>query len=921
MKFLQLVFTAYFFTILNFSLFAQAPAFEWVVHPQGVFSESGDGIANDVFGNVYVIGEFRDTVDFDPGTAIFNLNGEGLYNTYVAKYNTDGQFVWAKSFTGLQHTNGGIATDLEENVYLTGRFTDTADFDPGLGTYNLSADGSTDIYIVKLDVNGSFVWAKSIGGDKRDGGLSIAVDENGNVFTTGCFKGEVDFDPGPNYYELDAGTSLDDDNNEVFYSDIFISKLDSNGDFVWAKSAGGTSGECGSSITLDDEGNVYVSGDYNHGSGSTDIYVSKQNNDGAFLWQKQIGGVLDAGNGKSIKVDIDGNAYITGYFDGTLDFDSGPDTHLMTSNGEDDIFILKLDSEGDYIWAKSIGASSQDEGRGIALDNNKNIYITGNFDEVVDFDPGPEAYPLSNLSDDGEIFLLKLDTDGSFLWAGALEGDGGSQWESRGRAISLDQWDNIYTTGSFTETTDFAPDASVYELTANGQYGAFIHKMSQACNTLSIPGTPCDDGNASTIDDVIQSDGCTCVGEIPGGPCNIMYTISGSSISITGADAAHVKIRVFTDLWEPVFSCFDDCDSPQLVTGLTSGTYKLKILLMDSDWQTFCDFDEDFTIASGPCTDEDNDGYCLVDDCDDNNPNLPEVPGTTCDDNDANTINDVIQPDACTCAGEMPGNSCNITYTISGSSITINGADAAHVKIRVVTNTWEPIFSCFDDCDSPQLVTGLTPGDYRLVILLMDNDWQTICDFDEAFTITTAFAGPCEVDYTISGNSISFTIVPSPHYKVRLFDPSWEEIFSCIDDCDSPQIIDNLALGHYRLQVQLFDESWTTSCNEHVDLVIDSNAIINEEDAEEDINGAVHLYPNPSEGYIYVSSERGLGRSAEFEVYNALGQMVQSQFVKELFLNPVKLDLEGQLNGYYTLVIKLEDGRRVVRRFVLVAKY
>ncbi|MBI4946033.1 MAG: SBBP repeat-containing protein, partial [Bacteroidetes bacterium] len=161
-------------------------------------------------------------------------------------------FTWAKSMGGTDNDRGySIAVDGSGNVYTTGVFTGTADFDPGAGNYPLTAagvDGLSDIFISKLDASGNFVWAKRIGDTDNDRGYSIAVDGSGNVYTTGFFRGTVDFDPGAGSYPLTAAGS----------QEFFISKLDASGNFVWAISMSGIS--AGYSIAIDGSGYVYTTG-------------------------------------------------------------------------------------------------------------------------------------------------------------------------------------------------------------------------------------------------------------------------------------------------------------------------------------------------------------------------------------------------------------------------------------------------------------------------------------------------------------------------------------------------------------------------------------------------------------------------------------------------------------------------------------
>ena len=265
---------------------------------------------------------------------------------------TSAPIVWAKSMGGAGSDFGSaIAVDSSGNVHTTGAFGDrlnpTADFDPGPDTLNLTSNGRSDVFVSKLDSNGDFLWAKSIGGTDHDSGYGIAVDSGGNVHTTGAFRDTVDFEPGPGTFSLTSSVG-----------DVFVSKLDSNGDFLWAKSMGGTS--------------------------------------------------LDQGN--SIAVDSGGNVYTTGFFRGTVDFDPGPGTFNLTGSGAAKFFVSKLDSKGNFLWAKSIGGPLGISGtvrNGIAVDGRGNIHTTGNFTRTADFDPGQGTLNLTS-SGDLDIFVSKL---------------------------------------------------------------------------------------------------------------------------------------------------------------------------------------------------------------------------------------------------------------------------------------------------------------------------------------------------------------------------------------------------------------------------------------------------------------------------------------------------------------------------------
>ncbi|MBU0487067.1 MAG: SBBP repeat-containing protein, partial [Bacteroidetes bacterium] len=436
--------------------------FVWAVQLAGEDNEYSRAIAVDAAGNVYTTGSFLDTVDFDPGPGTYNLIAmPGHENVFISKLDADGNFVWAKQIgdpVGLPgvHWNYGraIAVDATGNVYTTGNFFSTSDFDPGAATYNLTSAGNDDIFISKLDAAGDFVWAKRMGGIGGDKGISIVVDALGNVYTTGNFQETSDFDPGGGSFNLTSDG----------WDDIFISKLDVGGNFVWAKQFAGMSNNYGFAIAVDENENVYS----------------------------------------------------TGNFNGTTDFDPGTAIYNLTANGNPDIYISKLNAAGDFAWAKRIGANSYsgtEGGYGITVVDGF-VYTVGDFGNAADFDPGPGEHWLTSTGGD-DVFICKLDTLGNFVWA---RNYGGTTDSDMGLSIAVDANGFVYTSGYFQNTADFDPSSRTFELTSTGNTDVFVHKMSQcistdstltltACDSISINGITYDSsGYYSQI--LINAQGC-----------------------------------------------------------------------------------------------------------------------------------------------------------------------------------------------------------------------------------------------------------------------------------------------------------------------------------------------------------------------------------------------------------------------------
>ena len=458
--------------IVLFTTTINAQVVEWTkFFETSIADQVGQDIAKDNNGNTYITGQFDGTVDFDPGPGIFNLTAQQR-DIYVCKLDSSGSFVWAISVAGggpsLSNNMGkSIALDGNNNIYITGTFAGAVDFDPGPGVFNLIAAldtnwGATgsflDAFVLKLDNNGDFVWAKNLGGFGDENGISIAIDSADNVYTAGWFAGFGDFDPGVGQFNLSCwGPGTQGDNG------MYISKLDVNGDFVWAKIVETNPNDDipyydrSIAMTLDELGFIYFLGTSDYYLGN--IFLKKFNLNGDSIWTKEIVGYISVPqgtlggdnytNGLHITSDPIGNIHITGIFAGTVDFDPGPAVYNLTAdpNSYRTVYILKLDNNGDFLWAKHFGSNTVS--RSICLDYLGNVYTTGIFSDYTDFDPGLGPSDTLYLDNGdfsswfgGACFISKLDSNGDFLWAD------GMYTATQSNALVVANNGDIYATGS-----------------------------------------------------------------------------------------------------------------------------------------------------------------------------------------------------------------------------------------------------------------------------------------------------------------------------------------------------------------------------------------------------------------------------------------------------------------------------------------
>jgi len=390
------------------------------------------------------------------------------------------EWQWATKAGGIEWDSGmSIVSDTLGNSYLTGFFGETATF----GSYYLTGSEEYNFFTAKISSDGNWLWANSIGGNDEAWGFSIAIDTDSNLYLTGGFKGTANF----------GSTTLTSNGS----SDIFAAKLSSDGDWLWANNAGGNGWDQGRSISVDNFGDLYITGGFSNtvyfdeivltsNGGYNDIFIAKMNSDGDWLWANNAGG-NDWDLSESITIDSSGNSYITGFFYGNANF--GDIT--LTTNAGRDIFIAKVTSNGNWVWAKKAGGNGWDGGLSIAIDNSGNLYVTGFFASTASFG----AISLTSVGGD-DIFVAKLDLRGNWLWA---KNAGGSSVWDWGRCITVDNLGNLYITGDFEGTAFFGETI----LTSFGSGDGFVAKLNSDgdwCWAQNVGGNISDQGSGLTVD-------------------------------------------------------------------------------------------------------------------------------------------------------------------------------------------------------------------------------------------------------------------------------------------------------------------------------------------------------------------------------------------------------------------------------------
>ncbi len=410
--------------------------FQWVHHYGGGSIQNVKDMVVDDSDNLLIAGWFQSDVDFDPGSSTDYKLASGVADGFISKVNSQGDYQWMKQFksTGSGYTYvKSMTLDPSGNIFVAGFFNGTTDFDPDTSSYNLTSGDPGDLFICKLDSQGNFLWVKHYHGPHlHTVDISISMDSQGNVVAAGSFYGVVDFNDGPGTFNLTSTTP--------FGADIFILKLKPNGDYMWARQMGGSNMDMAKDVKLDANNNIYITGsfqgtaDFDPGSGVQEletenefghnVFVCKLAWNGEFDWVKHFKGfgmLFSA----ALVLDDSSNVYITGNFWSTVDFNPHPTIwNVVSPEGLDDIFITKLDKDGNFRWAEGFGSTSSDVPTSITIDHEYNVYTTGYFNDTIWSDRDEHEYFDVSLGAtdafihklmQSDVEIIEEDTSGIFV--------------------------------------------------------------------------------------------------------------------------------------------------------------------------------------------------------------------------------------------------------------------------------------------------------------------------------------------------------------------------------------------------------------------------------------------------------------------------------------------------------------------------
>lgn len=393
-----------------------------------ILEDIGEGIAIDSNNNIYVTGSTT-------GDLAGNINSGGA-DVFLTKFTNAGMQEWTTLLGSANDADifyrgdegMSIAVDGNDNIYVTG-FTNGDNFD-GIVT----PGGGSDAFLSKFDSDGNKAWTKILGTTSPDTAYGITIYGTA-IYITGKTSGDLDGN-------INAGGV-----------DAFIVKYDTSGNKLWTKLLGTTRNDSGKQVAVDTNGYIYLMGSTDgvlgidpspdYPAGDADLFVAKYDDAGNKQWVTQIG-TYCADLGGSVAADSIGNIYLTGKvylcaYPGNV------------ANGWYDALLAKVESSGTLSWVKQFGTASNDKALAVTVDTNDNIYVTGYLDSG-DFTGDNEG---------SKIFVNKYDGSGNNIWS--VQESAGYSWGNQGRAITTDNSNNIFVTGTVHGSIDGHTNPNVGE--------------------------------------------------------------------------------------------------------------------------------------------------------------------------------------------------------------------------------------------------------------------------------------------------------------------------------------------------------------------------------------------------------------------------------------------------------------------------
>lgn len=482
----RILFLLTFFILTSvFELSAQIPSLTWNVHhsaKSSFINSKGPLIVQSDSNYIYMVGEFRDTLDFDPSQSISMFTASDQEDIYIQKFTKDGDMIWTKVLNGIgREAVPGFHVSNDGSLYLTGSFFGTVDFDPGTGSaissftpnppYDQITSGSS-VFILKLNSNGDYLWHHAFGeGSSHDGIRSIHTDSDGNVYCAATVHQRLGGSP---YFDIDPTNSQFDTLSHYGQRTIQY-KFDQSGQLIWSNIFT-TQTQFGNlppkvffeDQTIDNSNHLISVGqfrggidfdpgngiEYVQGQGSNSLFINKLDSSGSHIWTKTIlANANQSGYNQFTHVITDhlNNIYVAGFTTDTLDIDPSSNTVLLTPGSVSLGFVIKYNQNGYYQHHILLSETEFIRFKGLTTDSANNLHIVGSFYGIATAAQIGSGSLFSNGMSDA--FYISYDPNGNLeryiSW-------GGNRFDYA-TSVSIPDENTIYVAGYFMDTVDFAP--------------------------------------------------------------------------------------------------------------------------------------------------------------------------------------------------------------------------------------------------------------------------------------------------------------------------------------------------------------------------------------------------------------------------------------------------------------------------------
>ena len=875
------------------------PNFEWAIKYGNSNIDHINDQVIDNNGMIYSVGYFTGTVDFNPGPGIYNLTSNGAKDIFITKIDRNGNLVWA---VNLGWGNDDIANDIEidpssGNLVITGSFMGTSvDFDPGIGVYNLSTYSSASVgaFVLKLDVNAGFIWAR--GSNRYTEGASLTVSPNGNI----CV--------GVNVVNSQLGNSISFGIGYSFASnsvDFFIWKLNSSAAYQLIKQGYSSASPLkNNSMISDNSDNVIIALTHNGGVNLTDfsgpgvsgvsgndVLVFKINNNGSHQWNRQF--ASSSNIVCNVLHNVNNNAfYLGGNFWGSINFNPPFPANSHTSAGQYDGFVVGMDFNNNVTSSYTFGGTSTEYVYDITTNSAGELYAVGGFYGTADMDGSTATNNLTSGSG-ADAYILKLNSSGNYSWAVGF-GPGTDEFIY---AVNVSQ-DTLYCAGDFSSTVDFDPSASVYNLTASGNTDIFTLKFGDcvvASPTLDVI-TACN--SYTWIDNnTYTTSNNTATYTIVGGAANGCDSVVKLNLTInntaTGTDVI-TACNSYTWIDNNNYTTSNNTATHTIVNGAANGcdsVVTLNLTINNTATGT------DVITACDSYTWIDNNTYTTSN----NTATHTIVNGAANGCDSVVTLNLTINN---TATGTDVITACNSYTWIDNNNYTTSNNTATHTIVNGAANGCDSVVTL--NLTINNTATGTDVITACNSYTWIDNNTYTASNNTATHTIVNGAANGCDSVVTLNLTINTVDNSTSTQGNDSIMANATGATYQWLDCNNNYAIISGAtnqlfvasANGSYAVEVTQNSCTDTSNCVTISGVGIDELTTLN-----------LSVYPNPTTGNVTIELERLLP-NISFQVKNIVGQTIET---KTYFsTNKIEFNLEGD-KGIYFLIVENEHTNRVFK--------